>query len=251
MAASRSARASSASCSVGAHVAARRPGQVAGEGRELEGRDAGAGHAGHVPGEARGGRRPVVPGEPGHDDGRSKPDHEHDREGPCRPSTHWPGLRRGAREPSPSAWAEAGRVRNMPGAYAPEHCAVITRQHRWPGWRFRAAWPAMPPIFRANMCAQVACGKRVPNASPGRSRRPAEPCGRGRRDRCRGSGFDALRRDSSLDADTCGAACHAGGRGFESRRSRLTSPLHAQGFRFCGARAARRGRAASALNVQA
>jgi hypothetical protein len=34
------------------------------------------------------------------------------------------------------------------------------------------------------------------------------------------AGFRASRRDSPSLAGTCGAACHAGGRGFESRRSR-------------------------------
>src|SRR4051794_6490559 len=50
----------------------------------------------------------------------------------------------------------------------------------------------------------------------------------GHRDHCSGADFGALRRDSPLDADSCGAACHAGGRGFESRRSRPISACKPQ-----------------------
>jgi hypothetical protein len=81
------------------------------------------------------------------------------------------------------------------------------------------------------------------------SRRAANACN-GSAQRC-----DSLRRTAEKPHEpsdpvpsvvflaTLEVACHAGGRGFESRRSRFDSPLQTQGPRVCRARGARLARA--------
>jgi hypothetical protein len=65
--------------------------------------------------------------------------------------------------------------------------------------------PFMPKTRRNGLTER--CGPAASN--------PAQPVGE-----------SALERRSSPDIGTGGAACHAGGRGFESRRSRLTSSYY-------------------------
>jgi hypothetical protein len=75
---------------------------------------------------------------------------------------------------------------------------------------------------------RIARAKRVPNVPASGRSRTAMPCGRARAIPAWLVGFVTFRRRPSSQRITGGATCHAGGRGFESRRSRLSrSPLPA------------------------
>ena len=73
---------------------------------------------------------------------------------------------------------------------------------------------------RTSTHAPAPCANRVPNVPRTRRARPSQLGGRNRRNAWSHAGFSVSCRHSPRDAKPLGVDCHAGGRGFESRRSR-------------------------------